>query len=173
MSVNAYRKWLAFGTGVGIVVGPKDLTVTVVRVRPNGATVAGTAMIQNYAERPAAEVGVEYSTFLRQYGAAHLAAAVMLPRREVIVRQLTMPGVNDKDLEQAVRFQIDGLHPYSEDEAMYDYARLGSSQNVLVGIVRRETMDRYLSFFAEAGIKIQLLTFSASVMYSSLRLFGT
>ncbi len=173
MSVNGARKWLAFGTGAGIMVGPKDLTVTLVRVRPNGATVAGTCLIANYAERPAAEVGLEYSTFLRQYGAAHLAAAVMLPRSEVIVRQLTMPGVGDKDLEQAVRFQIDGLHPFSEDEAMYDYARMGDSPNVLIGIIRRETMDRYLSFFAEAGIKVQLLTFSASVVYSSLRLFGT
>ncbi len=172
MSVNALRKWAAFGTGAGIEAGARDLAVTLVKVRPGGVTVVGTHSLENYAERPAADIGIEYNAFLREHGSAHLAAAVLLPRREVIVRLLAMPGVTDKDLAQAVRFQIDGLHPYGEDEAMYDFVRVGSSSNVLVGITRREVIDRYVSLFAESGIKIAAFTFSAAVTYSALRLFG-
>ena len=173
MSLNEYKKWLAFGTGVGIEIGARDLTVTLARVRPSGAHIRGAMTIERFAERPAGEWGTEYSQFLAAQGASYLAATIVLPRREVIVRQIAMPGVNDKDLAQAVRFQIDGLHPYNEDETVYDFSRIGSSTNVLVGITRRAVVDRYAALFAEAGIKIASLTFSAAVLYGALRMFGT
>jgi hypothetical protein len=172
MAGTDYTKWLAFGSGVGIEIGPRDLTVTLVRVRPGGARVVGSTAIERFAERPAAEWGAEYAAFLKQHGVAYLAAAVLLPRHEVIVRQLSMPGVAEKDLEQAVRFQIDGLHPYSEEDAVYDYARIGRSDAVLVGIARKDAIDRYIALFAEAGVKMAAFTFSAAVLYGSLRLFG-
>jgi hypothetical protein len=43
---------------------------------------------------------------------------------------------------------------------------------VLVAIVRTETVRRYATLFAEAGIKIAGFTCSAAVIYSALRLFG-
>jgi len=172
MSLNAYRKFLAFGTGAGIEIGARDLTVTVVRVRPSGASITGAYKIENFAERPAGDWGAEYTRFVKQKGAGHVAASVLLPRHDVIVRQLAMPGVNNKDLEQAVRFQIDGLHPFSEEDAIYDYARIGNSPNVLIGITRRDVVGRYVSLFAEAGIKVSAFTFSAAVLYSSLRLLS-
>jgi hypothetical protein len=171
MNFNEYKKWLAIGTGVGIEIGARDLTVTLVRVRPSGARVAATFRIENYAERPAAEWGADYAAFLKQNGASYLAASVLLPRRDVIVRQIALPGVSDRDLANAVRFQIDGLHPYSEDDAVYDWARIGSA-TVLIGIARRDLVDRYVGLFAEAGIKIAAFTFSAAVIYSALRLLG-
>ena len=173
MITSEYSKWLAFGSGVGIEIGPRDLAVTLVRVRPTGARVNGALVIERYAERPAAEWGSEYAAFLKERGAAHLSAVVLLPRSEVVVRQLAMPGVADKDLAQAVRFQIDGLHPYNEDEAVYDYARTARPATVLVGIARRDIIDRYVSLFAEAGIKVASFTFSAAVIHGALRMFGT
>ena len=172
MSSNAFRKWLAFGTGAGIEIGARDLTVTVVRVRPSGARLVGVFTVADFANRPAGDWGAEYSAFLGKCGAGHVAAAVLLPRHEVIVRQLTLTGVSDRDLSQAVRFQIDGLHPYNEEDTIYDFARIGKSANVVVGITKRETVSRYVELFAEAGIKTASFTFSAAVLYSSLRLFG-
>ena len=172
MSLQAYRKWLAFGTGVGIELGDRDLNVVIVHVRPNGARVVATQVIERYAERPATEWGAEYSAFLQRNAVSYLAAAILLPRRQVIVRQLSMPGVNDKDLPQAIGFQIDGLHPYNEDEAVYDYARIGDSSHILVGITRRDIVDKYVAMFAEAGVKVASFTFSAAVVYGSIRMFG-
>ena len=43
---------------------------------------------------------------------------------------------------------------------------------MLVAIVRAETIQRYATLFAEAGIKIAGFTCSAAVTYSALRLFG-
>jgi hypothetical protein len=97
---------------------------------------------------------------------------VVLPRHEVIVRQLALPGVSGKDLAGAIRFQLDGLHPYSEDDVLSSWTRLEHSSTVLVAIVRAEIIQRYATLFAEAGIKIAGFTCSAAVIYSALRLFG-
>ncbi len=94
MGSNEYRKWLAIGSGVGIEIGDRDLDITIVRVRPNGVWPLGALRIERYAERPAAEWGMEYARFLKRHGGSHLAATVLLPRRDVIVRQIAMPGIS-------------------------------------------------------------------------------
>src|SRR5581483_3180666 len=119
------NKWLAFGTGIGIEIGREDLTVTVVRVRPSGAKLLGAMTIPRFREQAAGEWGTTYRSFLKKLGAAHLAASVLLPRDEMTVRQVSLPGVSDKDLASAVRFEIDSLNPYSEEEAAYDWVRIG------------------------------------------------
>ncbi|MFN0107140.1 MAG: hypothetical protein ACKV2U_34210 [Bryobacteraceae bacterium] len=163
------RKWLAFGTGVGIEVGPADLTVSVVRVRPSGATVLGVETIENFRGRPAAEWGRQYSNFVRKHGAAYVAAVVLVPRQEVIVRTVPFPGVKDAELAAAVNYQLDNLHPYEEDDAVLTWARL-DAVHVLVGVIRRQLFDQYLSLFAEAGIKVASFTFSAAAIRSAIRL---
>jgi hypothetical protein len=172
MSLNEYRKWLAIGSGVGIEIGDRDLEAMLVRVRPTGASALGTLRIEKYAERPASEWGAEYSRFLKQHGASHLAATALLPRRDVIVRQIAMAGVSDRDLPQAIAFQLDGLHPFSEEEAVHAWARMDDGVNVLVGITRREVVSRYAGLFAEAGIRTAAFTFSAAAIYGSLRLIS-
>src|SRR5260370_23592128 len=113
-----------------------------------------------------------YTEFLKKLGVRHLAASVLLPRDEVIVRQVALPGVANKDVPAALAYQIDSLHPFPEEEAADDGARLGGTPMVLVGIARREVVDRYVNLFAEAGVKIGAFTFSAVSMYSAVRLLS-
>ena len=104
-------------------------------------------------------------------GEGRLSATVLLPRAEVIVRHLMLPGVAGKDLEAAVSYQIDTLHPYGEDEAVSGWSPLGGGA-VLLGIVRRPVLDRYVELFAEAGVVVASFTFSAAAVHGALRLFG-
>ena len=166
------RRWLAIGTGVGIEMGMRDLRVVAARVRPGGVRVLGSTVIERFRERPAAEWGAEYAEFLKRLGLSHLAATVLLPRREVIVRVLALPGVPVKDLVPAISFQIDALHPYAEEEAAWAWARLAANDSVLIGITRHETIGRYASLLAEAGVKAAAFTFAAAAIYSALRLLG-
>jgi hypothetical protein len=165
------RKLLAFGSGVGLEIGAANLEIAVTRVRPNKVQVLGRLTIENYATRPAAEWGAEYARFLKASGAERLSATVLLPRREVIVRQLALPGVAPKDVEGAIRFQLDTLHPYGEDEVVWDWSPLGYG-SVLVGIVLRSTIERYVALFAEAGIAARSFTFSAAAVHAGIRLNG-
>ena len=165
------KKWLAVGTGVGIEIAHENLVATVVRVRPSGAQVLGQLLIPRFREQAAGEWGATYAEFLKKLGMSHLVATVLLPRDEVMVRLLSMPGVADKDLDAAIRFEIDSLNPYSEEEPVHDWARIGGTPSILVGITRRSVLEKYQTLFAEAGLKIASFTFSAPVVYSALRVF--
>ncbi|HEX8984083.1 MAG TPA: hypothetical protein VF767_01575 [Bryobacteraceae bacterium] len=172
MAAPGIRKLAAFGSGIGVEIGGGDLTVAAARVRPTGARLLGAATIAGFRERAAAEWGAIYSDFIKRAGAGHLSATVLLPREEVIVRVLSLPGVADRDLAAAIEFQLDSLHPYQEDDAVVSWSRLGSGGAVLVAIARREVIDRYIGLFAEAGIKIAGFTFSGAALYSAMRLLN-
>lgn len=166
------RKWLAVGSGVGIEIGERDLRVVAARVRPSGPRVLGAAVIERFRERPAAEWGAIYADFLKRLGLSHLAATVLLPRRELVVRVLALPGVPSRELAAAIGFQIEALHPYPEEEALWAWSRLEGSDSVLIAVTRQQTIAGYASLFAEAGVKAASFTVSAAAFYSALRLFG-
>jgi hypothetical protein len=176
MIPSALRKWLAFGRGVGIEIagphGSESLRVAAVRVRPTGSSLLGVLKIDHASHHAAGTWGSDYAAFLRQHGLSHAAATVLLPRRDVIVRQIALPGVSDQDLPAALQFQMEGLQPYSEDEAVSSWARLPGTSSVLVAITRRAVIDRFTTLFAEAGIKIRSFTCSAAAVYSARRLSG-
>jgi Tfp pilus assembly protein PilN len=171
MSVSDFRKWLAVGTGVGIEIGREDLNVTVARVRPGGVRILGTLTIKGFRSQPAAEWGATYASFLKKLRSGYVAATVMLPREDVIVRQVSLPGVADRDIPAALDYQIDALHPFAEEEAVHDWARIAKSPAILVGITRRTVLDKYITLFNEAGVKISAFTFSAAAMYSAVRMY--
>jgi hypothetical protein len=166
------RTFLAIGTGVGLEIAGADLRATVVKVRPGGARVTGSAVIERFRERPAAEWGVEYAAFLHRLGAGHLAATALLPRDEVIVRQLAFPGVADRDLANAILYQLDSLHPYGEDEAGCAWKRIAGTPVVLIGIVQRAVLERYSRMFVEAGVKVASITFSAAAVHAAVRILS-
>ena len=166
------RTLFAFGTGVGIEIRERDLAVIMTHVRPNGVQVAACTTIQNFRERPAGEWGSEYAKFLREHGGSHLAATVVAPKREVIVRQIALPGVANKDMQAAVGYQVETLHPYGEDEVCYGWRRVSENGAALIGIMRRATLDGYIEKFAEAGVAVSCFTFSAAALNGAARLLA-
>jgi hypothetical protein len=170
------KKWLAFGAGVGIEIvgapGAESLRVAAVRVRPGGARAIASLAVDDVLQQGAGAWGQDYSRFLRKHGLSSLPATVILPRREVTVRLLTLPGVSDKDLASAVEFQLDGLHPYAESDAVCTWARVPGTPTVLVAVTRRSAVERYATLFAEAGVKTASFTCSAAAVYSARHVFG-
>ena len=169
---SRYSKWAAFGTGVGIEVGRADLNVLLVKSRPKGSRILGSLALRNFRDDPASEWGRHYSEFLQKQGVGHLSATVLLPRDEVIVRQIAMPGVAEKDVAAALRFQLDSLHPFPEDDVLHSWARIGKTGEVVVGIARRSAIERYSALFEEAGVKVAAFSFSAASLYAAIRFQG-
>ncbi|MCU0246558.1 MAG: hypothetical protein MUC42_08285 [Bryobacter sp.] len=168
----AVRRWLSLGSGVGIELDRNSLRAMIVRIRPKELSVSQGFLVENFREHPAAEWGAEYAKFLALENAAHLAAMVILPRDEVILRTISLPGVAPKDLPNAVAFQMDGLHPWAEEDAVTAWSPLTGANSVLVAAMRRDHYDRYLNLFQEAGIKIAGFTTKAAATYGALRFSG-
>ena len=75
------------------------------------------------------------------------------------------------DIEGAIRFQLDSLHPYGDDEVVWGWSPLAFG-GVLVGLVLRSTIERYVALFVEAGIAVRSFTFSAAAVHAAIRLNG-
>jgi hypothetical protein len=167
------RKLIGWGTGVGIQIEGADLHAVVCRLRPGGASVAGAARISNVAERPSAEWGAELGAFLRKHSAAHVGAVLLLPRGGVTVRTLALPGVAGGDLASAVSLQVDTLHPYDETDAVFSWAQLPESGQLLVGVAQASAVSIWSARFAEAGVKLASVSFSAAALYTAARFYRT
>jgi hypothetical protein len=166
-----FRSLLAYGTGVGIEIRSKDLCVVITHVRPNGARVEASTVIRDFRERPAGEWGSEYLRFLRENGGSHLAATIVAPKREVIVRQVMLPGVARKDVAAALGFQVETLHPYGDEEVAFGWQKVAENGTALLGIMRRASLDAYMEKFSEAGVAVACFTFSAAALHGGVRLF--
>jgi Tfp pilus assembly protein PilN len=164
-----WRRARRFGTGFGIAIANGDLETVIVRSRPSGSTVVASAVIGNFATRPAAEWGAELLGFLRAAGEPHLAATIVLPREEVIVRTVRLPGVAEKDTASAIELQLDTLHPWDDTPIEWAWWRV-TATDVVVGMVRQATLSEYETLFSEAGIPIAAATFSSAVIHAALRL---
>jgi Tfp pilus assembly protein PilN len=165
------RPLVRFGSGVGIAVEGGNLEICLSRVRPGHARLLGCLSVENFRQRPASEWGREYAAFLAAHQSSHLAAWLVLPRHDLIVRHLRLPGVSDADAPAAIAFQLDSLHPFAEEEVAFDLQRVGRTASFLVAVAPRRVIDSYTALFAEAGVKLAGLTFSGSAVFVSSRLF--
>ena len=163
------------GSGLGIEIRGEDLRVIAVKSRSGKVSVLGATTIERFNERPAPEWGRELAAFLRETGMAHAAATVCLPRRDVIVRQIQLPPMPEKERQAALRYQLDGLHPFADDEIYWAGATLGKAAKqgaptpVAVVIAERERVDSYANLFEEAGIPVAAFTVGAAALYAALR----
>ncbi|MFN7543761.1 MAG: PilN domain-containing protein [Acidobacteriota bacterium] len=169
--IPALRRWQSIGSGVGIEIGAADLYVSVVVVRPGGIRVIDAIEIVRYRERPAADWGEEYRVLLERHKLKHVAAAVLLPSQDCVARTLAMPGVESNALAAAVRYQLDGLHPFAEEEAVHSFGRLSGARrtHVSVAVAKQEVIQDYATLFAEAGVAVAAFLSPAAAVYSAIR----
>ena len=165
---SGWRVYGAFGTGVAIEIGSDSLEVAVVRVRPGGPEVLRRTSIERFRERAADEWANDFRDCVRGHDPA--GVTVLLPRRDVIVRHVVLPGVARREMAGALALRLRALHPFGEDDVAWCWAAV--ENGALVGITRQSLLGKYESLFAEAGIPIANFTCSASAMYAALRLYG-
>ncbi len=169
--VPIMQKWMSWGTGVGVEVSRTDLHFTLVRVRPGGIQILDSMTIERYRQRPAGEWGGDYQEFLRKNKVHHVSATVVLPPWDCVSRVAHFPGVADKDLPAAIQYQLDGLHPYPEEEASHAWARLKGDRRatVSIGVSRLPVIEDYATLFDEAGIPVAAFLTPGAAIYSALR----
>jgi Tfp pilus assembly protein PilN len=163
------------GTGCGIEIRGEDLVVVAAKSRRGGVTVLGATRLEAFRARPPQEWGAQYAGFLKDHGLSHLSATVALPREDVIVRQLLLPPVSRKELAAAVRYQLDALHPFAEDEVYHAFAPLrepgeGKGQlPVAVAIAEKSRVEGYANLFDAAGIAVAAFTVADAALAAALR----
>lgn len=174
-NISFWQKLLSFGTGIGIEILADSLKICLLDIRPSGIRVRDNLEILNFRSRPAAEWGNEYQHFLEKHKQRHLSACVLLPAGETINRILNLPGVAAAEVEAAVRYQLDGLHPYPEEEVHHAWSKLPTRTEadkqgtLLVAIARQSVINEYATIFEEAGIAAASFCTVPAALYVALR----
>ena len=166
---------LRVGTGCGVEIRGSRLNVVAVKSRPGGVTLLGRMTIEDFRERPPRDWGAEYNEFLKGLRLSHLSCSVSLPRSDVIVREIHLPAMPRKELAAAVGYQLEGLHPYEQDDVYHAFAPLqGMNERmsqipIAVVVAEKAKIDQYASTFEEAGIAVEAFTVAAAAFYAGVR----
>ncbi|MFA5088206.1 MAG: pilus assembly protein PilM [Candidatus Omnitrophota bacterium] len=89
----------------------------------------------------------------------------VIPRRFAILKHMTLPSHSDQEIRKMIDLQISSHVPYSREDIVFDYAILekvsSGYTNVLIIIVHKDVINRYLKIFNSAGINPSKLTLSS------------
>ncbi len=86
-------------------------------------------------------------------------AAVVIPRRLTILRQISLPSQDKDEIRKMVSLQLVNKIPYSLEDVVCDHIILDQDKpgytSVLVVVVHKEIVQRYLKIFSQAKVNVQ------------------
>jgi len=159
---------LTFKTAIGIAVLGDDLEFVCLKRGLSGTTESGRTRLANFRAMPAPASVAAYQDFLGLCGLAHANVSVALPRRDVLLRTLTLPAEAARTLDKAVEYQVDSLHPFEEGGVDFAHSILHQDDRhvlVAVAMVEKGIASSYYDWFAQAGIPVAAFTASPAVLY--------
>ncbi len=81
-----------------------------------------------------------------------------LPETESYIRMLQIPLMEEKEVAEAIKWELEANIPLSIEEIYYDWQLIETTGtekqlNVLVGVLPKKTVDPYLNVLKKAGLK--------------------
>jgi len=129
-------------------------------------------IIENQVADGEALLGV-VRAWVKKEGLRGTRIAVTIPPSQIIIRKMTIPTTNEKQLEQLVKLEVEtGLHlPF--DNPVYDYVITGTEENesqLLVFAAPRKPIQEYVDILEKAGLRVSSVETSATALARSLSL---
>lgn len=95
---------------------------------------------------------------------------------KTVIRIVRLPQMSDKELESAIRFEVEKFVPAPMDQLIIRHVRLGEAavgeeflENVLLLVVPAAVVYQYYGIFARAGLTVTAIDFQSFALW---RLFG-
>jgi len=163
--------WLRMQTGIGMDFQDGAFHATCVKRQWNHFRVVDHLEIADYRRLEPAECGRRYREFLAANGLKVPWTVVALPRSAVLLRSLRLPAAVEKDVAQAVAYQLDALHPFEEGGVYWDCAvwkRQEATESgqidVSVAIAQKPAVEEAAAWFREAGIAVSQFSVSSALL---------
>lgn len=101
-------------------------------------------------------------------------AVVHMPGHLSFVRTINLPPMPKGELKEAVKWEIKRQLPYPKEEAVYDYIAAPVADGIVVtfAAAERKNVQRYISPFKEAGIKVVAVDVNPLCLIRALPLHG-
>ena len=102
-------------------------------------------------------------------------AVVHMPGHLSFVRTINLPPMPKGELKEAVKWEIKRQLPYPQEEAVYDYIAAPVADGIVVTFAsaERKNVQRYISPFKEAGLKVVAVDVNPLCLIRALPLHGS
>ena len=144
---------------LGIAITDDVIRLSLVSRQLNSIQIRDLLTLSAWQEKSLPDLKSEVTKFLKRNKTSELAAVLSLPRREVVVRQLTLPGDAQSNLAKVLEYQIANLLPAEDALVVYDYSvakyeRNAASLSVTVFLAMRSLLEKHLQICEGLGIKV-------------------
>jgi type IV pilus assembly protein PilM len=113
--------------------------------------------------------------FFKEINIAGKDAVVHMPGHLSFVRTINLPPMPKGELKEAVKWEIKRQLPYPQEEAVYDYIAAPAADGIVVTFAsaERKNVQRYISPFKEAGLKVVAVDVNPLCLIRALPLHGS
>ncbi len=130
-----------------------------------GASKVVLSEIQEISSVEESEIAALLKTRLEVIKRIKEPVVAVIPRRFTMLRVVSLPSHDNEEIAKMVPLQVVRQGPYSISDISYDFSVIEKLPNgyarVLVIVVHKDVVSRYIKMFSEAGLSIQRLTMSS------------
>ena len=113
--------------------------------------------------------------FFKEINIAGKDAVVHIPGHLSFIRTINLPPMPKGELKEAVKWEIKRQLPYPQEEAVYDYIAAPAADGIVVTFAsaERKNVQRYISPFKEASLKVVAVDVNPLCLIRALPLHGS
>lgn len=109
--------------------------------------------------------------WVKKEGLRGSRVSLSIPPSQIIIRKMSIPSTNDKQVEQLVKLEVEtGLHlPF--ENPVYDYVTLEVDEeqsHLLVFAAPRKSIEDYVGILERAGLRVSSVEISATALARSI-----
>lgn len=144
---------------LGVAITDEVIRLSLVSRQLSVIQIRDLLTLSDWQEKSVLDLKKEVAKFLIRNKTSELAAVLSLSRREVVVRQLTLPGNAQSNLAKVLEYQIVNLLPAEDAAVVYDYSvakheRNAASLSVTVFLAMKSSLEKQLRICEDLGIKV-------------------
>ncbi|MCM8774737.1 MAG: pilus assembly protein PilM [Candidatus Omnitrophica bacterium] len=123
---------------------------------------------REFGENADDEISQYLAGCIKEFGVSSRDILCMIPSTLFISKNVDMPSSDREEIDKIIDLQAGRYTPYSRDEIVIDYVCMETTgqhyTNVLLIIVNRQVVDRYLQVAGKAGLNIERFVISSEGM---------
>lgn len=105
--------------------------------------------------------------WVRDKGLKGSEVSLSIPPSQIIIRRMTIPSTNAKQVEQLVKLEVETALHLPFENPVYDYLPVGKDEentHLLVYAAPRGLVEDYVELLSDAGIKVSAVETSATAL---------
>lgn len=94
-----------------------------------------------------------------------------VPSNELLIRNIEMPKMKDKEINESLKWEADEQLPYPVENAAIDYLKIGEDEEsveYLISAVKRNIVNNYLSPFERNNFQVEVVNIQPMALISLL-----